>query len=127
MEGKPAMSGESQESARNPYVGPRPFTRDEHALFYGREREADDLLSLVIAEKLVFFYAQSGAGKSSLINASLIPGLEEQGFEVLPVGRVGGQAAPGERVGNVFAHNLLLSLNQRDQESTDLSDMSWFW
>ena len=49
----------------NPYVGPRTFTQAESTVFFGREREARELLSLVISQRLVLFYAQSGAGKSS--------------------------------------------------------------
>ena len=56
-----------------PYVGPRPFERKDQTLFFGRDREADDLLSLVVAYEAVLFYAQSGAGKTSLINAGLLP------------------------------------------------------
>ncbi|MBN2389858.1 MAG: WD40 repeat domain-containing protein [Anaerolineae bacterium] len=96
----------------NPYVGPRAFKRDEADKFYGREREARNLLSLVISERLVLLYAQSGGGKSSLINTRLIPGLEAKGFEVLPVGRVIGALQADVEVDNVFIHNLLLSLNQ---------------
>jgi hypothetical protein len=47
----------------NPYVGPRTFTRQESDRFFGREREARELFSLVVSERLVLFYAQSGAGK----------------------------------------------------------------
>ena len=74
---------------RNPYIGARTFETDERDLFFGRDREALDLLSLVISERLVLFYAQSGAGKSSLVNTKLIPGLiEEEEYRILPVGRV---------------------------------------
>ena len=59
----------------NPYVGPRTFTEAQGKLFFGREREARDLLARVLSERLVLFYAQSGAGKSSLIKARLIPQL----------------------------------------------------
>ena len=51
---------------RNPYVGPRTFQRDEGHLFFGREHEARDLIALVSTERLVVFYAQSGAGKVRL-------------------------------------------------------------
>ena len=57
----------------NPYGGPRTFSQVEANRFFGREREASELLSLVISQRLVLFYAQSGAGKSSLLNARLIP------------------------------------------------------
>jgi len=50
----------------------------------------EDLLSLVIAHNLVLVYSQSGAGKTSLINAGLIPLLEGNQFEIFPVARVKG-------------------------------------
>ena len=53
----------------NPYVGPRTFQEKEADRFFGREREARELVALVVSERLTLFYAQSGAGKSSLINA----------------------------------------------------------
>ena len=34
-------------------------------------------------------YAQSGAGKTSIFNASIVPALEERGLQVLPLTRVG--------------------------------------
>ena len=75
-----------------PYVGPRPFEQEDQGLFFGRDREASELLSLVIAHDLVLVYAQSGAGKTSLLNARLIPRLEEEGIHVFPLGRVIKQA-----------------------------------
>ena len=72
----------------NPYVGPQSFERDDGKYFFGREREAKELLSLLVARRLVLFYAESGAGKSSLINAKLTPDLEDRGFEVLSSSRI---------------------------------------
>jgi hypothetical protein len=46
----------------NPYVGPRPYTREDRGNFYGRNREARDLLDMLVAERVVLFYAQSGRG-----------------------------------------------------------------
>jgi WD40 repeat protein len=67
----------------NPYVGPQSFRRDDP--LYGRDHETADLLDLLIAERVVLLYSPSGAGKSSLIQAGLIPQLEAEGLEVLPV------------------------------------------
>ena len=101
-------------AAANPYVGPRTFTYVERERFFGREREARDLLSLVIAERLVLFYAQSGAGKSSLLNTRLIPQLKAAGYAVLPMVRVGGELPEGvSDVDNIFVFNCLLHLDQR--------------
>ena len=68
---------------REVYVGPRPFERSERNLFFGRDREISELLSLVTSSRIVLCYAPSGAGKTSLINAGLQPRLEKEGFEVL--------------------------------------------
>jgi WD40 repeat protein len=69
-----------------PYVGPRAFETGEK--LYGRDRETRELLDHLIAERIVVFYSPSGAGKTSLIRAGLIPQLQEEGFYVLPVVRV---------------------------------------
>src|SRR5215510_9386729 len=101
--------------ADNPYVGPRAFTFAERNRFFGREREARELLSRVIAERLVLFYAQSGAGKTSLINTRLIPQLKDKsvGYTVLPVSRVSGDVPQSvQDAANIFIFNLLLHLDQ---------------
>jgi WD40 repeat protein len=108
----------------NPYVGPRTFQRDEGHRFFGRDREASDLKALVVSEKLVLFYAQSGAGKSSLINARLIPSLEEKLFEVLPVARLGGDASMGVEVENIYIFNLLRSLQRRESALEHLQSLT---
>ena len=52
-----------QQSISNPYVGPRTFLEEEGRFFFGRRREARDLQARVVSERLLLFYAQSGAGK----------------------------------------------------------------
>jgi WD40 repeat protein len=97
----------------NPYVGPRPYERGDRHNFYGREREARELRSLIVSERVVLFYAQSGAGKTSLLNARVIPALDEEGFHVLPVARVGSELPPGvdpREVDNVFVFSALMAL-----------------
>ncbi len=111
---------------KNPYVGPRTFGYEDRHWFFGRPREARRLLARVISQQLVLFYAQSGAGKSSLINTCLIPQLKkENGSTVLPVGRVGG-GLPAEmrEVDNFFSLNLMLSLDQRRGDPRRLSELT---
>jgi tetratricopeptide (TPR) repeat protein len=75
----------------NPYPGPRPFERAEAVFFHGRRRDLRELLSLVYGHRIVLLYSASGAGKSSLLNAGLIPTLEQkEDFEILPVARLRG-------------------------------------
>lgn len=112
----------SRREVDNPYVGPRTFEEKDGRFFFGREREARELLSLVISEPLVLFYAESGAGKSSLINTRLVPGLRQEGFEVLPIGRVSGELPAGiTEVGNIFIYNLLLSLDRSQKQAEQLT------
>jgi tetratricopeptide (TPR) repeat protein len=110
-----------------PYVGPRPFERADQALFFGRDREADELVSLVVAYGVVLLYAESGAGKSSLINARLIPLLEkEEGFEVLPVARVGGiisEKIDPKEIPNIYVFNTLVSW-AKSADPAQLTQMS---
>ena len=84
----------------NPYVGPVPYQRKDSDLFFGRDQEAELLLSLLISERVVLFYAQSGAGKSSLLNARIIPEMEKREYELLPLIR--------------FSRDLKVSLSDED-------------
>ena len=61
----------------SPFVGPRPFEKEDSDRFFGRTRETEELLSLIIAHRAVLVYSQSGAGKSSLLRAGVIKRLEE--------------------------------------------------
>ena len=109
-------------SRPNPYVGPRSYKRGEK--LYGRERESSELLDLLIAERIVMLYSPSGAGKSSLLNASVIPALEENGFEVLPVMRVNLEpplGAPFAAEFNRYIYSLLLSIEEDVPETSRFS------
>ena len=64
----------------NPYVGPRPFRKGE--LLRGRDREARGLTDKLLGERIVLLHSPSGAGKTSLIQASLVPRMEKAGFQV---------------------------------------------
>jgi len=102
----------SATSTPEPYVGPRPFDREDYARFFGRFREADDLLSLVLAHPVVLIYAASGAGKSSLLNAGLIPRLAEEEFQILGPARVTGPVPPGTgEITNIYRFHALTQWN----------------
>src|SRR5437588_576604 len=73
---------------KEPYVGPQPFTEMDETIFFGRSVESQDLFSLIVAHGEVLLYAQSGAGKTSLLNAGVIPLLKRRGLKVLPPTRV---------------------------------------
>ncbi|MCB0194199.1 MAG: WD40 repeat domain-containing protein [Anaerolineae bacterium] len=118
-----ALDQNDEKPIENPYIGPRTYKTEEAHLFFGRDREARDLISLIVSERLVLFYAQSGAGKSSLLKTKLIPGLAAEGFEVLPIGRVSGQSGFDLQTNNIFIYNVLQSLHQ-DQQVPDLKKIT---
>ena len=108
----------------NPFVGPRPYERGDRRNFFGRARDARDLIALIQAERVVLFYAQSGAGKTSLLNAQVIPALEEKGYNVWPVARVGSDVPPGidpKSVKNIFVFSALMSLAGKDVPAQQLT------
>lgn len=114
---------------RNPYPGPRSFCRDERTVFCGRYYESRELFSLVVAHKIVLLYSQSGAGKSSLLNAGLAPLLQEEGFTVFPIARVAGRipnSIPLDNVANPYALNVLLSWSHQEDglDPNQLATMS---
>jgi WD40 repeat protein len=100
----------------NPYVGPRPFERknEDSARFFGRSHETQEIVSLIFGHPITLIYAQSGAGKTSLFNASVTLNLEKNGFDVLPLTRVGGvvpkQVALKE-IQNLYIFNALLNMD----------------
>ena len=116
-----ASAADASAPATGPYVGPRPFERAETPAFRGRDRETGELVSLVVSSRVVLLYAPSGAGKTSLLNAGLIPALEQEGFDVLPVARIRplvvGPAPPGDAA-NVFAVGVLSTWEQVANDTT---------
>jgi WD40 repeat protein len=59
-----------------PYPGMRPFSGDEAARFFGRERDIDHMVQLLRAgERELYVVGPSGSGKSSLIAAGVLPRL----------------------------------------------------
>jgi energy-coupling factor transporter ATP-binding protein EcfA2 len=57
----------------NPFPGLRSFDFKEHHLFFGRERNIQDLLRKLEQNHFVAIVGTSGTGKSSLIKAGLLP------------------------------------------------------
>ncbi len=72
--------------SNNPFVGPRSIEVGEP--IFGREPETRKLANQLLANRIVLMYSPSGAGKTSLIQAALIPRLVSRKFSVLPTIRV---------------------------------------
>ena len=62
----------------NPWVGLRAYTEGE--ILYGRDKDILALTTYILAEKEVVLYGKSGTGKSSIINAGVIPSARRNGY-----------------------------------------------
>ena len=95
----------------NPFVGPRPFETGRK--IFGRDREIDDLYYLLSAERIVLLHSPSGAGKSSLIQAGLIPRLNER-FDVWGPTRVNLQPSADQSSSiNRYVRSAVLGFEQQ--------------
>lgn len=68
-----------------PYKGPDSYQVEDSDLFFGRDREADQLIAKILSARFTLLHAQSGAGKTSLLNARIIPGLESRGWSAIRI------------------------------------------
>ena len=64
-----------QTQIANPYVGLRPFEREDSLYFFGRREQTAELLQRLYETHFLAVVGSSGCGKSSLIRAGLIPAL----------------------------------------------------
>src|ERR671924_954110 len=136
------LNSEDDDDGQQPYIGPRAFRRVEadRLRFSGRDTEIDEIVALITSHRIVLIYAQSGAGKTSIINAGVIPSLAKDGFEVLPVARVqvtsptspvspknGNNNIPS-KVENIYIYNALQSLGRERPEikPESISDLALF-
>jgi len=77
------------------YPGTRPFTKDDASLFFGRDEDINNLSQFISLEKQVVLYGKSGLGKTSLLNAGIIPKLENDNYFISNV-RFGAYASEKE-------------------------------
>ncbi|MEO3826295.1 hypothetical protein [Actinomadura sp. B10D3] len=72
-----------------PWVGLRPFGRDDENTFFGRDAEIGAVAGLWRRRRLTLLVGDAGVGKTSLLHAGLVPSLLADGSNVLPVGDPG--------------------------------------
>ncbi len=61
------------------YPGAQPFETHQSGIFFGRDKDVVALSRIVRQEPLTVLYSKSGMGKSSLLNAGLVPSMEQSG------------------------------------------------
>lgn len=68
---------------KEPFPGLEYFRTEDAELFFGRENETARLVARILSSAFTLLHAPSGAGKTSLLNASAIPDLEARGWSVV--------------------------------------------
>ena len=79
------------EILQRPFVGLKPFETNQAAYFFGRDRETQLVINNLIANRLTLFYAESGAGKTSLLNAGVAYELAQQRHAEIQAGNLPSQ------------------------------------
>lgn len=59
------------------YLGVQPFKTSDKHIFFGRDEDIENLLDLIMLEKLIVLFGKSGYGKSSLLSAGIVPKLTD--------------------------------------------------
>jgi HEAT repeat protein len=72
--------------AGSPLRGLTPFGEADREIFFGRDRDRDEVVKMVTADgfRAGLLYGEPGVGKTSLVQAGLIPELRDLGALVLP-------------------------------------------
>ncbi|SHM99748.1 hypothetical protein [Cryptosporangium aurantiacum] len=103
----------------DPYVGLRAYTEFDRDRFHGRSREIGEVVDLWLGSQLLVLFGSSGVGKSSLLNAGVLPALSVDYADtaaVLPVGRIAPGPPSATNLSNPYLETLL---------STWFPDVEW--
>ena len=67
----------SEPKLATPYIGLVPFDEGNAPFFFGREPERDIITANLTASRLTVLYGVSGVGKSSVLQAGVLPYLHQ--------------------------------------------------
>jgi tetratricopeptide (TPR) repeat protein len=82
------MTGTMTRSVGRPYPGIRPFAHTDIDRFFGRSADATALAELWQANRLTIAVGATGSGKTSLLQAGVLPLVQGGRAEALPPGRI---------------------------------------
>jgi YVTN family beta-propeller protein len=116
-----------------PFIGPKSFEESDSSFFFGREREVQEILTLVLSSQISLIYAKSGVGKTSIFQAKVLSELRGKKFksQVLPIARVKSidtlnNSNTNNKISNIYIYNTIkgiqekLYLNNNDDDKENL-------
>jgi hypothetical protein len=111
-----------------PFVGPQAFEESDSSFFYGRDREVQEIMALILSSSISLVYAKSGIGKSSIFNTKVIPDLKGKKYNalVLPMPRfkamdtLNSQIENKKDVSNVYIFNTIEEIIEKSGSKEEL-------
>jgi TIR domain len=73
------LSEDESRIAPRPYPGLRSFDTEEGEIFFGRDKNIEEVQALLARNRVIAVLGSSGSGKSSLLRAGLLPFLNTEG------------------------------------------------
>mgnify|MGYP000022253815 CR=1 FL=1 len=119
------MSQRTEKTYR--YPGVTPFTTEQANVFFGRKQDTDELFRLIKREPLVVLYGKSGLGKSSLINAGIVPECQKEKTYAPLIIRFGAWTEDTTLSPVEIIKNALLSSNKRSVLSRLIQSDDSLW
>ncbi len=68
---------------KRPYKFLSFFQEEDEDIFFGRDEEKRKLFGQIVSHRLVVLHGASGTGKTSLLNAGVLPQLRREGYRVI--------------------------------------------
>jgi WD40 repeat protein len=75
------MESKRENKSINPFPGLRPFAPEESENFHGRSSECGEVIAKLFKNRYVSVIGTAGTGKSSLINAGIIPDINKMNIK----------------------------------------------
>lgn len=97
------------EGSRSPYPGINAFERSDAAIFFGRDEETREIVAMLDSrrvqggDRVILVQGPSGGGKSSVVQAGVLPQLERETGSWIVVGPMRPQSAPLTRLAKALA------------------------
>jgi HNH endonuclease len=82
---KPSVSSVKDWKSFHPYKELQSYTEGDKDYFFGRTEEIEILLTKIIRYNIIGLFGESGTGKTSLVNAGLLPNFKDQSFITVSV------------------------------------------
>jgi hypothetical protein len=129
------MPESNQDTVLNRYPGVKPFSTSEDFLFFGRQSDIEALNTLIFIKQTVVLYGKSGYGKSSLINAGIIPKLKENEswshfsirFNNFSEKESGHNFSPSQTFRQRISENIVLKKDNVLDKLIPNEDSFWYW